>query len=197
MKSPPRRTPPTPTSSEGTNPGGKPAGGGRMPECRWGRRSLLVGKAAARTEAGPGSALSPGWFCDFSKATSPDSQAKAQVKPLSAPFGTDDGASWDRDKCCPDKQVTERRLFLLIPSFLLFAILSSPIPAFGWFGISFIGPEECLGGCSEGGFPRERGKNPSVVEAAPQIRPCRQTALSWAFSTRSSHVHHGFHGMIG
>ncbi|CAG10298.1 unnamed protein product [Tetraodon nigroviridis] len=41
-----------------------------------------------------------------SKATSPDSQAKAQVKPLSAPFGTDDGASWDRDKCCPDKQVS-------------------------------------------------------------------------------------------
>lgn len=52
------------------------------------------------------SAVSPRWFCDFSgsKATSPDSNAKAHVKPLTAPFGTDDSASWDRDKCCPDKQ---------------------------------------------------------------------------------------------
>ncbi|TWW63808.1 uncharacterized protein C7orf57 homolog [Takifugu flavidus] len=41
-----------------------------------------------------------------SKATSPDNHVKAHMKPLTAPFGTDDSASWekDRDKFSPDKQ---------------------------------------------------------------------------------------------
>uniref|UniRef100_A0A3Q3XC78 Uncharacterized protein n=1 Tax=Mola mola TaxID=94237 RepID=A0A3Q3XC78_MOLML len=48
------------------------------------------------------------WFCDFSgsKATSPDGRAKARMQPLTAPFGTDNNAPWERetDRFSPDKQ---------------------------------------------------------------------------------------------
>ncbi|CAG5933951.1 unnamed protein product [Menidia menidia] len=44
----------------------------------------------------------PNWFGgneskSGSKATSPDSQAKAGRQPLAAPFGTDNGSSWERE----------------------------------------------------------------------------------------------------
>ncbi|KAM3584949.1 uncharacterized protein V6R79_003317 [Siganus canaliculatus] len=45
----------------------------------------------------------PNWFggeessSGSSNATSPDSQAKARMAPLTAPFGTDNGATWDRE----------------------------------------------------------------------------------------------------
>ncbi|XP_041822089.1 uncharacterized protein C7orf57 homolog [Chelmon rostratus] len=41
-----------------------------------------------------------------SKATSPDGQMKVRVQPLAAPFGTDNGSSWERetDRFSPDKE---------------------------------------------------------------------------------------------
>ncbi|XP_051283637.1 uncharacterized protein C7orf57 homolog isoform X2 [Dicentrarchus labrax] len=41
-----------------------------------------------------------------SKATSPDSQMKAGMRTLAAPFGTDNGSSWERetDRFSPDKE---------------------------------------------------------------------------------------------
>lgn len=39
------------------------------------------------------------WFCAYSgsKATSPESQGKQGRQPLAAPFGTDNGSSWERE----------------------------------------------------------------------------------------------------
>ncbi|XP_076579562.1 uncharacterized protein C7orf57 homolog isoform X1 [Chaetodon auriga] len=41
-----------------------------------------------------------------SKATSPDSQMKVRIRPLAAPFGTDNGLAWEKetDRFSPDKQ---------------------------------------------------------------------------------------------
>ncbi|XP_010786513.1 uncharacterized protein [Notothenia coriiceps] len=40
-----------------------------------------------------------------SKATSPDSQMKAGMQPLAAPFGTDNGSDWEKDnRFSPDKE---------------------------------------------------------------------------------------------
>lgn len=51
--------------------------------------------------------ISP-WFCAYSgnKATSPNSQMKVGVQPLAAPFGTDNGSTWEReaDRFSPDKE---------------------------------------------------------------------------------------------
>ncbi|XP_041834613.1 uncharacterized protein C7orf57 homolog isoform X2 [Melanotaenia boesemani] len=63
----------------------------------------------------------PNWFGgdeskSRSKATSPDSQMKASRQPLAAPFGTDNGSSWEReadsfshgkDKMSPDGAVNQ------------------------------------------------------------------------------------------
>ncbi|KAM6958062.1 uncharacterized protein C7orf57 homolog [Tautogolabrus adspersus] len=48
------------------------------------------------------------WFGDEesksgSKATSPDSQMKAGMQPLAAPFGTDNGSTWETDRISPGK----------------------------------------------------------------------------------------------
>lgn len=49
--------------------------------------------------------ISP-WFCAYSgsKATSPDSQMKARMQPLTAPFGTDNGSTWETDLISPNKE---------------------------------------------------------------------------------------------
>lgn len=69
------------------------------------------------------------------------------MKPLTAPFGTDDSASWERDKFSPDKQkVTGAKSsisvhpfnFSFLPSPVLHRQLSSPISAFGCLGISIV-----------------------------------------------------------
>ncbi|XP_030265776.1 uncharacterized protein C7orf57 homolog [Sparus aurata] len=39
-----------------------------------------------------------------SKATSPDSQMKARMQPLTAPFGTDNGSTWETDLISPNKE---------------------------------------------------------------------------------------------
>lgn len=75
------------------------------------------------------------WFCDFSgsKATSPDSQVKARMQLLTAPFGTDNSASWERetDRFSPDKDKvngpkTPAFISCLLPSidFYIFTITS-------------------------------------------------------------------------
>ncbi|XP_054479912.1 uncharacterized protein C7orf57-like [Anoplopoma fimbria] len=51
----------------------------------------------------------PNWFGDESKggskATSPDSEMKAGMQPLAAPFGTDISSSWEKDdRNSPDKE---------------------------------------------------------------------------------------------
>lgn len=48
------------------------------------------------------------WFCAYSgsKATSPESQMQQGRQPLAAPFGTDNGSSWERetDRFSHDKE---------------------------------------------------------------------------------------------
>ncbi|KAI3366140.1 hypothetical protein L3Q82_009963, partial [Scortum barcoo] len=51
----------------------------------------------------------PNWFGgdeskNGSKATSPNSQMKGGMPPLSAPFGTDNGSPWETDRFSPDKE---------------------------------------------------------------------------------------------
>uniref|UniRef100_UPI0037E8B271 uncharacterized protein C7orf57 homolog n=1 Tax=Semicossyphus pulcher TaxID=241346 RepID=UPI0037E8B271 len=51
----------------------------------------------------------PNWFGgdeskSGSKATSPDSQMKAGMQPLAAPFGTDNGSTWETDRISPGKE---------------------------------------------------------------------------------------------
>ncbi|XP_060888994.1 uncharacterized protein C7orf57 homolog [Labrus mixtus] len=61
------------------------------------------------SEDKPKKAYSPtNWFGgdeskSGSKATSPDSQMKAGMQPLAAPFGTDNGSTWETDRFSPGK----------------------------------------------------------------------------------------------